>query len=306
MKVVSFLAHILPSFEANRITETLVNREREIDNHLVPQYDAVIPVFGNKYKFKNPIIRKLDTYFVKNVKLKQVRNANSLLLIRSVATNLQQTIPFYKGLAADNFAKVVAKDGLTYNKSNILRFTETVDFYVNYARVYINVMSAAERAALDGLTTPIEGIGPSDLEYLDKNSAAFAAASRVLSFKLEAAKAAQKEIVDMVVPATIEEEQEATAMVGFRRTDPLGFAELPFPLSLVLTVRQSWTNWQVDKYEEAKAQTKAIEYRMLLIREKIEHDGGDAALEKQLEFYESQLLTLRRKTEKFEEDIADA
>lgn len=305
MKVVSFLAHILPSFEANRITEALVNREREIDKHLVPQYDACIPVFGTKYRFKNPIIRKLDAYFIKNVKLKQVRNANSLLLIRATAENLQQTIPYYRGLAADNFAKIIAKDGLTYSKANVLRYTEALDFFVNYARVYLNVATAAERAALDSLTAPIEGIGPSDLEYLDKHSVAFAATMRVLAFKLEAAKRAEKETVDMVVPPTDEEEQEATQMVGFRRTDPLGFAELPFPLSLVLSIRLSWSNWQVDKYEEAKAQSKAIEYRMLLIREKIEHDGTDAALEKQLEFYESQLLVLRRKSEKFEEEHAD-
>lgn len=305
MKVVSFLAHILPSFESNRLTETLVNREREIDKHLVPQYEAVIPVFGNKYRFKNPIIRKLDGYFVKNVKLKQVRNANSLLLIRTVAENLQKTIPFYRGLAADNFAKVVAKDGLTYQKANVLRYTEALDFFVNYSRVYLNVLTAAERAALDDLNGPIEGVGPSDLEYLEKNNVAFAATCRVLSFKLEAAKKAEKETVDMIVPPTTEEEQEATSMVGFQRTDPLGFAELPFPLSLVLTVRQAWSDWQVDKYEEAKAQTKAIEYRMLLIREKLERDGSDAALEKQLEFYESQVLVLRRKAEKFEEDYAN-
>ncbi len=302
MNLVTFLSHLLPSFKSNRVTESLANREQEINKHLLPQYSSVIPVFTNKYKFKNPVIAKIDKSITKGLKIKKLRNCNSLMLIHATAEIILKTLPFYKDLAADNFSKVIAKDGLTYSKANILRYVEAVDFFVNYARIYINVLSSAERAAMDSLTTGIEGIAPDDIEYLHTHSMPFLVTCRILNFKPEAAMAAEKATIDAVIPSTREGEKEVITSVGIKATDPLGFAELPFPLSIVLTARLAWANYQHDIYEETKAQSKAIDYRMLLIQEEIDTGGSNPELEKQLLFYESQLLVLRRKNEKYKED----
>ena len=92
---------------------------------------------------------------------------------------------------------------------------------------------------------------------------------------------------------------ELRAVFG-NRIDPVGFSNVPFPLSLWYHARLSIANYQMDNYDDTIATAKAVELRVMLYKKKLATGEGDAAIEELLSIQEKRLMELRRKQERLE------
>lgn len=299
MSVTNYVKGLLPSFESSRVKDNMTNLSQEIDQFTLPSVKGMVSTFPHDWKWKNKNVETLDkairsSYTGKVFK----RNASTLELIEHALVNLQTTLPLMKMQADRAFGRSISSEGLTFDKAAILQYSEAATYFVNYARVFVNYLSAAELSELDGSRTVV-GISPDDEEYLLANRYTFAIA---LSIMCVDGKELKDEMVH--IPASIVEsgnEEDMTVVVGKGKMDPFGFADLPFPLSLVYRAGLSISDWQVNRYDQAQEEANVQQYRIILLKERIENNQGDAATENTLKDAEDRLKLTRRKIAKMEE-----
>lgn len=296
----SYIKSLLPSFETSRLKSALNSLCEEIQEILIPTIEKLLPIFPANWKWRNNDVKTFMTRIQTTVKLKKVPgNANAIVIINAVLANMLVTLPFMRGEVDRAFGREVAADGLTYSKTTMLQYGELADFFVRYTQILINYVTSAELNAING-SQKVSGVGPDDLDYLRMNIPTYLVALRVLAVDVNQLKSDMRSIPDMVVDESTEE--GAVALIGSHKANPLGFANLPWPISAIYRIRLGWAERQVAKYESLVAESKAVEYRILLMTQKLEEGHGDAATEKLLEVHEERLEKMRYKIAKLEQE----
>lgn len=300
MSVTNYVKGLLPSFESSRVKDNMTNLSQEIDQFTLPYTKGMVETFPHDWKWKNKNVETLDkairsSYTGKVFK----RDASALELIEHALSNMQTTLPLMKMQADKAFGRSISSEGLTFDKAAILQYSEAATYFVNYARMMVNYLSAAELSELDG-SRKVEGVSPDDEEYLLANRYTFSIALSIMCVDGKELKSEMAHIPSSIVESGNEEDM--TVVVGKGKMDPFGFADLPFPLSLVYRAGLSVADWQVNRYDQAQEEANVQQYRIILLKERIENNQGDAATENALKDAEDRLKLSRRKIAKMEED----
>ena len=299
MSFSQYIKQLLPSFETSRLKQTLASICEEIETLLAPTVERLKPIFPANWKWRNKTAKHLMEEIQHGARIKKVAPAaNAIAIIDYTLQNMLKIIPFVKGEVDKAFGREIAATGLSFNKTTLIQFAELAEFCVNYTQRLLNFVTSAELTSING-TQHITGVGPEDETWLKSNLPTYITALRVMSIDLADLKSDMNSIPDMVVDEHTE--QDVQLVVGRSKVDPMGFASVPFPLSLIFSVRLSFADWQVNRYETALAESKVVEYRVLLMKQQIEEGHGDAALERLLQVSEDRLMKLRYKIAKMED-----
>lgn len=299
MSIVDYVKGMLPSFESSTLRDGLLNLSDELDNETIPSMKALSEALPGKRTWANENANLLNDVIVKGFKGKSpYRDPNALELILHVSNNMQTLLPLISEQAKKEFSARIVSSGLTFGKANLLQLGEVAEFFVNYARLYYNFISAVELNAMTESRQPYEGIGPDDLEYLMTHRHSFVIAMRIMGSDPKQIETELGKIPDMLIDSTTE--SDLKVVVGAGRMDPFQMTSLPFPLSISYRIGMLVVERQLARYDQAKADARALEYRTILLKQRIESGRGDAAIEKRLKDEEDQLNLVKRRIEKME------
>lgn len=299
-KIADYIKSLLPSFETSRLKESLMSLQEEIMTFVAPAIEKLVPIFPTTWRWRNKDVRTIAEYIQNNAKIAKLPPRSNLITILNYSLkNMVLALPFMKGEVDKAFGRMVANDGLTFSKTTLIQYAEVAEFFVKYVQTLVNFITSAELNASES-GQHLKGVAPDDITWLKANLPTFMTALRVMSLEVTQLKQDMHSIPNMLVDEASED--EAKILVGHGKMDPFGFATLPWPLSWGFHIQLYWANRQVDKYERAKIEAKAIEYRILLLKQQIEEQTTDAATEKLLEITEERLMKLRFRIAKMEED----
>lgn len=302
MKFHSYVKSLVPSLETADLKENIVVTSERISESILPSLESIMVVFDHKYAWRDDALKAISKQYLQSMKgngFKLPLDSSMLELVQHVMKNMLVTLPFIKGEVDKTFGKVIFNEGLTFSKANIMKYCETVEFTVNYTRILLNYITHAELQKLDNRHSS-NNLPPKDVEYLRANVMIFASACRIMGIPTAQLKSQLNSVPDMLIEAGTEE--EATLLIGGGKLDPVGFAALPFPISVIYHARLRFANKQVEEYERLKAEEAVIKYRLILIQQKLDGGEGDAAAEKLLGIQEDRLFKTRRKLAELEEE----
>lgn len=302
MKFHTYVKSLVPSLETADLKENLVATNERIAEGILPSLGSMLAVFDHKYAWRDEVLKDISKRYLQSMRgngFKLPHDASMLELVQHVMKNLLVTIPFIKGEIDKSFGKVIFNEGLTFSKANIMKYCETVEFTVHYTRVLLNYVTHAELQKLDGRNRS-DNLPPKDIDYLRANLPIYVTACKIMGIPIAQLKSQINAIPDMVIEASSED--EAVLLIGSGKLDPVGFASLPFPISLIYHTRLRMANKQAEEYERIKAEEAVIKYRIILIQQKLDGGEGDAAAEKLLGIQEDRLYKTRRKLAELEEE----
>lgn len=288
MSLYQYVSKLMPSTEAKAIKENLTLSSERIGGNLLPGLEMLITSLPHQYKWKTPDINSAMTEIVNVVRthpsLKLPRDASGPEVIRAILHNMTRTIPYVSGEINKTFDNSIFKSGLTFTKATLLQYSETVDFVVSYTSAFMNWLTAVEYNALDGRDRN-RGIPPGELEYLLANINNYTLALKIMAYNQDELKKGLRALPQMRIAESAEAEAEQLTLGG-GDGNPFGFAQLPWPLSVWYHYRLRRVEAQAQEYEHAEAMERAVAYRIMLIKQKLESGNGDAALEKELQIQE--------------------
>lgn len=295
MNISQYVKTLLPSLETRELKYRLQTDLENVNGHLLPAVNSVSAVFDHKYAWKSKPVQNLEKELLQALKggpMKLFADAGLLEVLKDIYTNMVQTLPYIREEVDKTFGREFTNIGLTFAKGNLIQYAEVADFAVYYSRVLINFITSYELMILQGRTRD-ENLPRGDEEYLIANATVFANAMKIMAYPVKDLKEQLRKVPDMVIDP--ETEESAKIMVGASNLDPMGFAALPFPISLIYHFGLARAESQVEDLEAIKAETKIVEYRCILLKQRIDGGNGDAAIEKELEIQEDRLFKLRKK-----------
>ncbi|MGL5648919.1 MAG: hypothetical protein ACRDDY_13810 [Clostridium sp.] len=294
MSLYQYAAKLLPSMESKAVKLNLETAQEQITNNLLVGTDMFVSTLGHEYKWKNAELIEISNKIAKAVRtqdhLKLPRDCSGIEAIQAVLKNMQHCIPVIISEANRSFETKIFRSGLTFTKAVILQYAETVDFVVTYTATLLNWMTATEYNTLDGRDRK-SGISPNVYESIVANSVNYIEALKIMAMTTEQLKRGIKTLPQMRIAETAEGEAEQIALGG-GNANPFGFANLSWPLSMLYHYRLSRVEAQAQEFERLTAQEKALHYRVLLIKNRLERGEGDVALEKELSIHEERIRDL--------------
>jgi hypothetical protein len=298
MKLQKFIALMLPTFEKGRLTEELQVVRNELKEITLPPLREASEFYRNsKLKAKNT--QNYDKNFLKIAKIEKA-NGNYVTVMYQVLSQMEERMDVLGKLIDRAFAKDVGSSSISFLRANILQYLEVVSFSSRYARRLLLWTLSEEQDETNSPYKLPKAMSKAEDRWIWDNRDNFAYCLSILSIDTRRMESSFQAIPDMVVAPDDIPAVEAT--VGATKTDPFHFGIIPVRLNPIYYIRMSIAEWQVNRYKAAVEEKRALEYRLLMLK-----DGGqpDAKLEQEIVYTEGRLQKLNKKIADMEEGFND-
>lgn len=266
--------------------------------------DTTLPPFKsaadhyNSMGFKAKTTTGYDKDFQSNCKTKL--RGNYVSVVSTVLENMESRFDAVQKLVDEAFAKDVTAGGMTYFRANVLQYVETLSFTMRYSRKLLLWTLGEDNREFNKGSRTVPSLVKAEIDWLMANRQAFYHCVEVQSVPMVEVEKKLRAVPDVaIVPGEIEVVEQT---VGAHKLDPLHMGLISAKLNPIYYIRMAVSEWQVNRYKAAQEEKRALEYRLLALREAAE-GKRDAKLEQMIEYTEGRLQKLNRKLAEMEEGL---
>lgn len=290
MDILSHVRALVPTFERNELLRTLQNLQDEHAETLMPLVQDLRDTFA-EHQFISPL---LDQYRMALGRYVNLGGVNPLMLMLTSLERLQANFPYLEREVKSRFSISFTTANLTYDRANVMRYIETVGFYIRYARKFI-LFVVADEARGKGKATPAEW-NRGEREWISSNLGAFAGMLNAINLTEHELKAA----INKVSNAEITEETYDVAVrsLGTGKLDPMRIAGFSPTDNYIFSFGKAIVEWQNKRFQAAKDELYATQLRLQEMREMAQ--GGNASPKLQV-----LIKTTEGRVEKLDAQIAE-
>ena len=293
MKLSKFLSVLLPTFEKGRLLEEIQVVRSEVKEMTLPPYEQA-GEFYRTAKLHAKTTQKYDTDFAKGVSPRA--KGNYIVIVRDVLKGLDDRLDVINRLVEKAFSKDVVSSRISFLRANLMQYAEVASFASRYARRLL-LWTLGEEQENAEYKIP-KGLTKADSLWIQENRSNFIQCLSILAIETNKMEGMFGAIPDAVVSPTDVQMVEQT--LGATKVDPFGFGLINARLNPIYYIRMAVAEWQVSRYKAAVEEKRALEYRLLIIK-----DGSepDAKLQQEIEYTEGRLAKLNKKIADMEEDF---
>lgn len=295
MNVLQFLRSVLPSFKRNELSEKIRQIRDELVSHTLPPFDSAVNDFKGK-GFKSKPVVAFEQEMLKAVNVPH--RGSWLEITHQVLKNLQGNFDYLDGLVEKNYSHDIVVSGITFKRAQFLQYIAVASFTVDYARRFLLYALACEanqvaKSLPEGRERPLP-----EIKWLTDNRMAFFRSLSVMAITEKDLSHMFEQIPDIVVSE--DSAQTVAQTIGRHKVDPMNFNIIPIGANPFHFIGVRWANWQATKYQRAKEEKRALEFRLEQLRGQ-RADVNDPRLEKSIEYYEGEVDRLAARIAKMEE-----
>lgn len=297
MGIGQYVTSLLPSFDKGRVEEDLRVLKQELSETTIPPYETAVELFGRD-KFESRECKTLDDLFQRRMTVMSRSYDLYVHTIHQILVRTSETVSMLDGEADKLFGRDIAAGGLTYARANFLRLVEVSYFVSKYARKLLLWTYDEEATALGrDVGNPFT---KAEKDWLYSNRDGFFTALNILGRPTKEIKGALANIPNMVVvPGEVDVAEQT---VGAAKLDPFRMGIIPIKLNPIYHIGMAIAEFQATRYKVGQEEKRALEYRLLALKDIKEGSDGDARLEQQIEYTENRIKKLNHKLAKMEEE----
>lgn len=304
MKIVNYIASLLPSFDRQRITTHIASMQTDLGATTLKVYKDASALY-DKHPFKSKFNKDFEKLY--RAKLKGHKAKNFVSGICAILATLPEKLALMDSLVSSNFAKDVQKDGMTYKKVNVLKYLDVCDFVLSYTDRVLLYSMASETYENLGVEAEIHSdFVPAMTKWLMANQINFLEALKVLELPVKEVKDKLESVPDLTIHLDSEKVGMAKETIGEHRLDPIGLGFLITTwANPVYKLRMAFTEWQVARYKAKQEEKRALEYRLLALQESYEKKT-DPKLKQTIDYTQGRLKKLNHTLATIEADAGVA
>lgn len=300
MRILNYIASLLPTFGKDRVIEDISHTKNEIKEFTAPSYESAVGIFSG-WKFKSQqVIDKIDTF---NRLVKHPSSENMIVNISKSFKNILENLNVVEDLIVKTYGNDIASKSLTYLKAYMLQFIEYSSFVSKYSRKFLIYIYLYETAAVGSEAGSLgESLTPAEIKWLDDNFINFCTCFIAVSGQPQNVIKVINNIPDVFI--TEDNADTLKQTVGDSKLDPLHFGNvMNLNNPTVFRLRAFVAEMQADRYKAAKEEYRLLQLRKLNL-EKLSQGKPDAGVQKEIEYIETRIQNLNYKIQKMEKDYA--
>lgn len=290
--IITYIKSLLPVYERRDLLAVLSQIQTEHAESLIPVISEIRELSQDR-TFTSKLYKQYEGHLRKHINSRQSGMELLLLSLERIQANL----PVMEKEVRTNFGVQVATAGITYDSVNVLRYLDSVAFYIRYARKFMLKVVADESQALGG-TRP--NWVRAELEYLDDNLENFAG----LFTAMFQSESELKQTFRKVSTAVVDEDTVDLAVrsLGSQKVDPMRLANFSPQRNWIFSIGKTLTEWQINRYRSAKADLAALQMRLQEMRELEQSGKASPKMQKVIVELEKRVEKLDAKIAHIEED----
>lgn len=288
----AYLTLLKPLFKRTGVATALDNTMDEINNTLMPHYTTIASIL---------MTGKSDLYKLADLNLRKqisgVRAGSWVEVVKLALSNINLLIPEIQKRINKELDSDIAASGLSFREANLVRTVESFNFYVGYARTLLRAVVVVETRS-----GPLKDFfSKADIEWIMGGMTGFSLATQMLVQPVQKTLQRLDDIPDVLVD---EEGGVGVGLYSSGNIDPLGMSNWQATDRWSYRARMWFLQREEDRLQAAKEEAQALEYHIIALKQKQADGTENAATEKQIEYHEHRLMTLRNKIKAQEEKDA--
>lgn len=293
--IIEYVKKLMPLYERRDLLATLSQLQTEHAESLMPVVSEVRDLF-QAHTFTSKIYKRYDLSLRKHINSRQPAIE---LLLHSIE-RMQSNFPFLEKELRTAFGVQVATAGITYDAVNVLRYLDSVGFYIRYARKFLLKVIADEAIALGGTR---QDLVRAEIEYLEENLDNFTG----LFTAMYQSETELKQSFRKVSTAVVDEATSDLAIrsLGNQKIDPMRLANFSPQKNWIFSIGKTMVEWQVNRYRGAKADLAALQMRLQEMRELQQSGKASPKMQKLIVDLETRVEKLDAKIARIEEDARE-
>lgn len=290
--ILSYIKSLAPIYERRDLLAALNQIQEEHSATVTPITEDVRELLGSR-QLRSPMANQYAKLLSRQVNF---GNKNPITLIVESLDQLQKNYPFLEKEVRRLFSIQFTTTAVTYERVNILRYIESIAFYLRYSRKFLLIVLAEEVQTNGG--TPANW-SKASRQWLADNLDAYVG----LFNAINRTDSQLKQAFSTISSAEVEEEtlDLATKNLGLKGTDPLRLGLFSPQRNIFFAMGKYIAEMQVKRYKAAKDELYALQQRMQELRE-IEKSGQvKPNLQKFIQVTEERIEKLDFQINSFEE-----
>jgi len=294
MKFTAFMQSLLPGFEKDRIVEDIRLTKTELHDTTLPAYKVSEDLFKS-WNYKSKEVQEMSVIFKRIV---SGAGKNIIMSVYEGLKNVDDNLDVASELIVKTYSEEVAAGGMTYLKANLLQYVEMSSFVVKYSRKFLIYVYVLESSMFEQNSLELkESLTPKDMQWIDDHFINFCNAFAVVTNQKVKTTKAFSDIPDIVITG---DNEDTLVRTHAAKIDPFSMRLIPIWLNPIYHVRMFIAEWQANRYKAAVEELKMLQLRKLHL-ERLNQGKNDAALEKEIAYYEGRCQTLNYKIHSIEE-----
>lgn len=297
MKPAAFIQGLLADVTRSDVVEDAALLNTRVSKYTITAYNQAA-VFAKSHKTTSRAIIELETAFDMGLNEK-LASAGVLRKGGKIIENIDRVLPqMLKNI--ETVAEIIEKSwnekaatmGITYRNANLLQFVSLGTFVDRYARAFLNYYFICETVVANPQTDGFAKMTKSEIAWINNNAIAFGAALSIVGVKTEKLTALIDTMPDMTI--SIKHSDSVEAAMPENNTDPLQMSFIPAWINPIYAIRMKIVDWQVNAYNENKADLQRLQLRKLFLEESLK-GKRDLRVENELEKTHERISELQYK-----------
>lgn len=294
MFILDFIKKLSIHFSKDSVLEEIRLTTSAIDQFVIPSYLTASDYFRtNKLKSKEALDLSAKFYRSASI-IGRNKQPNFISEIYQMFKIIRENCETIGSQLEEILEADIISDGLTAKKAVLLRAVEQISFATDYATTLLNVIYAYE-------AEDISGIAPVTIKEVVASLNNFAIIISDYSISNHDFKKKLEIIPDAVIGGKAG--AVAAGIYKEKTLDPFSTGIVTnFNYNPFYIIGKFKVELKVSRYKAATEKKKVLELRLLYLQQANENKGGDAKLEKEIEYLQGRI----NKLEKEIKDIADS
>uniref|UniRef100_A0AB39CCV0 Virion structural protein n=1 Tax=Pseudomonas phage RVTF4 TaxID=3236931 RepID=A0AB39CCV0_9VIRU len=280
MRLLEYVGSLAPFKERKDLLNQIAGLEEEYDSTVAPILPEVRDLLLSA-DMKSQIGQKYVSAMARTVNFR----GNFLELFFKSLENARASLATVVAEIRRLFAFQFSNTNLTIQRANILKFVDALSFYIRWGRKFMLFLVTQESQARGRATS--SSFSPAETDWVQSNMDQFIGLYPAMILNPSELKAKLNQASDAEInPETYD---LATRSLGDSKMDPLRMSGFSPQQNPFLILGKYIAEMRVARYRAAEEEYKALQFRLLELREMLAGNPTSPALQKQIKMYEERL-----------------
>jgi len=297
MKILKFIKVLLPSLQKRDVMEDMRITISDLENNIIPSYKVAADFFSTN-PFKAKETKELSNRFYKNLTSNGIHKQRSMIGdIHLRLVNYLEILRDVQDTMESSLDEDILNEAMSIRKANLLKIESSGFFISRYSSELLNYIYTLEE---NNLSKDATSLPPKTVKYVNRLLTRYVYLLGDVGITLSEYKTIIAKIPDVIIT-----EDNSSAIGSIYKEsdiDPISSDGLNFIYNPIYHIRLTISQWQVNRYKEAKDKKKVLELRLLHIKT-LKQGVEDAKLQKEIDYNQSRVDKLNRYISDVEEEV---
>ncbi len=297
MKIFDYIKSLVSGVNKVDLTVEIDGLASELDKYTLPVFQEAVNM-GLNTDGNNYYLKQISRLYQRQVLENRLPAKDAISGTYRALTQLAITLPWLKDRVAKEYRSgEVTREAMDLRQANLLRYIESADFFIRYARSMLLVVSSVKSSGSPDSFELKSAVSMTEVNFLTTTAAHFMYLLNIFTNPVNVTA----RIFDAIPTIVVDEESKdiIESTMGAGKVDPINAGFIPLKFNIFFLIGRRRAERRVKRLKAAELEARSVELLLNKLQEQKQNENGesDPAIDKQIEYNMARLQRLQHEIE---------